>query len=1109
MKSQAMSPDESGLTERAGTDAKAKRELLARLLRERALTADEPFPLSLGQEDLWFLREMAPESPAYHIPFCVRTESAIDRERLERSLRILLERYPILRCTFAHDREGVKQQIAALPKQCLEWVDASDWSDEELRRRVNESYRRPFDLGRGPVMQMTVFAQPGKGDVLLLSVHHIVFDAWSLGVFLDELALLYDKGTAAQLPEKAAPYTAFVKWQRSMIESPRGKTAWNYWRSRLNNLQAPIDLPADRPRPNALHFRGAAHQFELPVELTSRMREFACSQNVTLFAVLATAFHSLLHRYTVAPEIPIGTPVSGRSLREFERGIGYFVNPVIISAPVDAHATFREHLAGIRDSIIAAQEYGDFPFIEIVRRLRPERDPGRTPLFQVMLNLIKTTQVGVAGHILHAGSSSELRLGSLALKAFPLDQQEAQFDLDLTMLDTGGSIPASLSYNVDLFEGTTVARMASHFVVLLSAAISNPDLRISDLPLLSPQEESKVLVEWNATAKAYPEATLHRLIEKQVEQTPHATALVFEKRTMSYQELNHRANQLANYLRRLGVGPDTLVGVLMERSFGMVVALLGILKAGGAYVPIDGGYPVDRQLYMIRDAGAPVILTQAKFADQLSAAESHVAILDESWRQIDELPRNNLADSAQSGDLAYVIYTSGSTGNPKGAMNTHRGICNRLLWMQDQYQLTGADVVLQKTPFSFDVSVWEFFWPLMTGARIVIARPEGHKDPVYLARLICDEGVTTLHFVPSMLRVFLQVEAAGRCTSLRRVICSGEALSYELQERFFSLMDTELHNLYGPTEAAVDVTYWECQRSSARRIVPIGRPVANTQIYILDANMRPAPIGVPGELYIGGVQVGRGYWKRPDLTAQRFVPDPFCSGSKLYRTGDRARWLPEGTIEYLGRLDHQVKLRGFRIELGEIESVLSEDPQVKEAVVTVHEDVAGEKRLVAYLVCRNQEAPESSELKAQLSGKLPDYMVPSTFICLDTLPLTPNGKLDRRALPSPTKACVAADRYEAPKTQEEEHLAAIWMDVLQIDRVGRNDNFFELGGHSLLASTALMRVRERCGIQLPLRSIFEAPTIEKLANRIETIVWATSASANLPQEGEEREEIEL
>jgi amino acid adenylation domain-containing protein len=1104
-----MSPEQSDRGEDTGTDGKLKRDLLAQLLRQRSLGAKELFPLSLGQEDLWFLHELAPASPAYNIPFCVRTKSSIDCKRLERSLRTLLERYSILRCTFARDKEGLKQIVGALPERCLECIDASVWSEEELSRKVNESYRRPYDLSRGPLMRATVFAQPAKGDVLLVSFHHIVFDAWSLGVFLEDLALLYENGTEAHLPEKAAPYSAFVKWQRNLIESPQGTAGWNYWRSRLENLQVPVDLPTDHSRPNALRLRGAAHRFELPADLGSRLREFARVSNATPFAVLAAAFHSLLHRYTGASEIPIGTPVSGRSRREFERGVGYFVNPVVLSAPVAPHTTFREHLADIHESIVAAQEHGDYPFIELVRRLRPQRDPGRTPLFQVMLNLIKTRQVGVAGRILHAGCSGELRLGSLELEAFPLDQQEAQFDLDLTLLDTGGSMPATLSYNTDLFESETISRIAGHFAVLLSAAVSRPDLPIADLPLLTPAEENRILVEWNSTAKNRPDTTIHRLIEEQVERTPHATALVFEKRTMSYEELNHRANQLAVCLRRRGVGPDTPVAVLMERSPEMVIALLGILKAGGAYVPVDAGYPRERQLYMIRDAGAPVTLTQAKFSSQLSAMESCVMALDEQWREIEGLPGDNLVDSVQPGHLAYVIYTSGSTGNPKGAMNTHRGGCNRLLWMQDEYQLSESDIVLQKTPFGFDVSVWEFFWPLVTGARLVIARPEGHKDPVYLARLIQEQGVTTVHFVPSMLRVFLQADAAARCTSLRRVICSGEALSYELQERFFTSLDAELHNLYGPTETAIDVTYWACQRSDTRRIVPIGRPVANTQIYILDRNLRPAPIGVPGELCIGGVQVGRGYWKRSDLTDQQFVPDPFRSGGRLYRTGDRARWLPEGVIEYLGRLDQQVKIRGFRIELGEIESVLREDPRVKEAVVVVHEDALGEKTLAAYLCSADGEVPRSVDLRTSLSRRLPDYMVPSYFQCLESIPLTPNGKIDRRALPMPVRGDAAEVRHEPPRTAGEQHLAAIWQEVLQIGPVGREDNFFELGGHSLLASSVLSRVRESWGIQLPLRSIFEAPTLEKLASRIETTAWAARGAPDAWEESEEREEFEL
>ena len=764
----------------------------------------------------------------------------------------------------------------------------------------------------------------------------------------------------------------------------------------------------------------------------------------------------------------------------------------------------------MREATIAAQQHGDFPFIEIVKRLRPERDTSRTPLFQVMLNLIKATQVGVAGDVLHAEGSTALRLGSLTIEAFPLEQQEGQFDLDLTLLDTGDAMPASLKYSTDLFEAGTIARMAEHFVTLLSAAIADPDRRISDLPLLTGSEQAKVLMEWNATARPYPDTTIHHLFEEEVRRSPDATALVFEGRTMSYGELNRRANQLANYLRSAGVGPETLVAVCIDRSFEMVIALLGIIKAGGAYVPVDSGYPAERQAYMIRDAGAPVILTQTKFAGRMSNLDATVLALDADWNRICDQPGENLRGGAEPSHLAYVIYTSGSTGQPKGAMNTHRAVCNRLLWMQDEYALTASDRVLQKTPFSFDVSVWEFFWPLMTGARLVLARPEGHKDPAYLVRLIREEDITTLHFVPSMLRVFLETEGARECASVKRVICSGEALPYELQERFFGLLDAELHNLYGPTEAAVDVTYWACQRSSARKVVPIGRPVANTQIYILDGNMQPVPVGVPGELHIGGVQVGRGYWRRPDLTDERFVPDPFRSGGRLYRTGDLARWLPEGAVEYIGRLDHQVKLRGFRIEPGEIESVLSQDAGVKQAVVVAREDAPGDQRLVAYIAARSGNAPRTADLRALLSTMVPDYMVPSAFVYLDAFPLTPNGKVDRKALPAPEYIRRALDPlYEAPRTEVESVIAAIWTEVLRVEKIGVHDNFFELGGHSLLATSVLSRARDRFRINLPLRTIFEAPTVRVLASRIEVLLWATAGATDPPDESEDREEIEI
>jgi len=628
--------------------------------------------------------------------------------------------------------------------------------------------------------------------------------------------------------------------------------------------------------------------------------------------------------------------------------------------------------------------------------------------------------------------------------------------------------------------------MAEHFVTLLSAAVADPDQRVSDLPLLTEAERHRVLVDWNSTAAAYPETTIHRLIEEQVRRTPDAVALVFEGRTISYAGLNRRANQLARHLRDLGVGPDTLVGLCVERSFEMVVGLLGILKAGGAYVPVDPGYPPDRQAYMIEDSRAPVLLTQAHLTGGLADFRARVVVLDAGWEEIGSHPDGDLEDGAGPGHLAYVIYTSGSTGKPKGAMNEHRAVCNRLLWMQDTYGLTASDRVLQKTPFSFDVSVWEFFWPLMTGARLVIARPEGHKDPSYLVQRIREEGITTLHFVPSMLRAFLEAEGVEECSSVKRVICSGEALPYELQERFFGRLGlAELHNLYGPTEAAVDVTWWPCERGSARKIVPIGRPVANTQMYVLDAGMNPVPVGIPGELYIGGAQVGRGYWGRPELTAEKFLPDPFVPGGRLYRTGDLSRWLPDGAIEYLGRNDFQVKVRGLRIELGEIEAALSEHPTVGQAVVVSREETPGDVRLVAYLVPRADASPSVADLRVSLKDRLPEYMVPSAFVILPSFPLNPSGKVDRKALPAPERMRSSlATQYEAPRTEVEAMIADVWKEVLRIEKVGVHDNFFDLGGHSLLLVQVQARLEQHLKRKLAVVDLFQYPSIETLSRHL-------------------------
>lgn len=640
-------------------------------------------------------------------------------------------------------------------------------------------------------------------------------------------------------------------------------------------------------------------------------------------------------------------------------------------------------------------------------------------------------------------------------------------------------------YDGEAFDENAIGRMQEQFTVLLDDIANGQNGPVHGLSIVPGPERRKVLIEWNRTKADYPrDVCLHQLFEAQVERTPDQLAVVFGNQTLTYGELNRRANQLAHHLRGLGVGPDVLVGLFAERSLEMLVGLLGILKAGGAYVPIEPEYPPDRVAFMLADAGAPILLTQAQFSGRLPRHGGKTICLDSDWDQISREDTSIPPNATTPHNLAYMFYTSGSTGRPKGAMNTHRGICNRLLWMQDQYGLTEGDTILQKTPFTFDDSVSEFFWPLSVGARLVLAKPGGHRDPSYLVDLIMEQRVTVVQFVPSMLAIFLGEPKVQRCRSLRHVICSGEALHLNLQEQFFQVLPAQLHNLYGPTEAAVDVTHWTCQPESERNLVPIGRPVANTQIYILDRHLQPVPIGVAGELHVGGVQVGRGYHNRPELTAEKFLPDPFSGDpeARIYKTGDLCRWLPDGVVEYLGRMDFQVKIRGQRIELGEIEAVLGRHEKVRQCVVVAREDSAGDKTLVAYFEPNAGPPPDVSDLRNYLKKDLPEYMVPSAFVLMENLPLTPNGKIDRKALPAPDLVRAAEDEgYVAPCDGFERYLCEAWATVLGLERVGIRDNFFDLGGHSLLAIKIASVLRSELGVDLRVTMLFEHPTIEELA----------------------------
>jgi len=1040
---------------------------------------DQSLPLSFAQQRLWFLDQLTENRSIYNISTAVRLTGVLDTVALERSFAEIIRRHEALRTTFPQQGGAAQQVIAALSDFVLVQDDLSreqnPWA-AGLRCATAEA-QQSFNLATGPLLRATLLRLAPTDHLLLLTMHHIISDCWSLGILVRELSALYVASTTGQpspLPPLPIQYADFASWQHAWLSGEEKEGQLDYWRQHLAGAPALLELPTDRPRPAVQTFAGAEHVVMVGQPLRTKLTALSERTGTTLFMTLLSAFSILLARNSGQDDIVVGTVVANRTRIEIESLIGFFVNTLVLRNNLAGNPTFVELLHRVRDTTVAAYNHQDTPFDLLVEALQPKRNLSHNPLFQVMLVLQNAHAVS-AGRIL-----PDAHAGPLQTATIDVATNSAKFDLTLLLEEGDDGLKCVWEYNTDLFDAATVARMATHFQILLEGIVADPEQRIAHLPILSDAERHQLLVEWNDTAADYPsDRCIHQLFEAQVERTPNAVAVIFEDQQLTYAELNARANQLAYHLQTLGVGPDVLVGICCERSLEMVIGLLGILKAGGAYVPLDPSYPAERLAFMLDDAAVPVLLTQAHLRPSLPPTAAQVVCLDRECPTIAAQPETTPASGVQPQHLAYMIYTSGSTGRPKGAMNEHRGVVNRLWWMQDTYHLQPDDRVLQKTPFSFDVSVWEFFWPLFTGAPLVVARPKGHGDPAYLATLIQAHQITTLHFVPSMLDAFVAADVLPACPSLRRVICSGEALADGLQQRFFAQSQAELHNLYGPTEAAVDVSFWPCQRERSHPVVPIGRPVANTQLYVLDARLQPMPIGVAGDLYIGGVQVGRGYRNRPELTTERFIANPFGAG-QLYRTGDLARWLPDGNLEYLGRMDFQVKLRGFRIELGEIEALLSQQPLVQQAVVVVNKH-GDDQRLVAYVVTQAPH-PSSGELRDYLAEKLPSYMVPSAFIALPTMPLTPNGKIDRTALSSlSAQPSESQHTYVPPTTPTEISLAALWATLLGVERVGIQDDFFDLGGHSLLATQLISRVRTMFGVEVPLRRLFESPTVARFA----------------------------
>ena len=1043
-----------------------------------------PIGLSYAQRRQWFLWQFEPQSAAYNISMAVRFKGALDGDLLQRSLEDLVQRHESLRTAFAQDADQPVQVVD--PRVRVEIVrepfaEAGDFA-ERLKRRIEAEAGQPFDLGQAPLWRVRLLQVDEADHVLILVMHHIVSDGWSMPILLDEWIRSYEGlrlGQPASLPALPIQYADYAIWQRQCLEAGELERQLAYWEAELGGEQPVLELPTDHPRPALQSRAGASLDIPLDDALCAALKQLAQDQGVTLFMLLLASYQTLLHRYSGQNDIRVGIPTANRNRMETEGLIGFFVNTQVLKAEFDLGTTFTDLLEQVQRRVAGAQAHQDLPFEQLVEALQPERSLSHSPLFQVMYN-----------HQTEARGQAR-QLPGLTVETLDWERRTAQFDLTLETVEHAAGIAVTLTYATALFDEATIAQLAGHWQGLLAAIVAQPQQRIAELPLLNATQQQQVLHDWNRTQADYPvEQCLQQLIEAQVTATPDAPALVFADQALSYGQLNRRANQLAHKLREQGVGPDVLVGIAAERSVDMVIGLLGILKAGGAYVPLDPEYPAERLAYMMQDSGIGLLLTQAHLLAQLPVPEGVQPLLLEPLAGYSEA---DLVHQTCPDNLAYVIYTSGSTGRPKGAGNSHRALVNRLCWMQKAYGLDAGDTVLQKTPFSFDVSVWEFFWPLLVGARLAVAQPGEHRDPQRLVEVIRQHAVTTLHFVPSMLQAFMGSAEVERCSGLKRVVCSGEALPAELaQQTLARLPGAQLYNLYGPTEAAIDVTHWTCRPGSDSG-VPIGRPIDNLKTHILGAGLQSVAPRAAGELYLGGVGLARGYHRRPALTAERFVPDPFDStaqgGGRLYRTGDLARYRADGVIEYKGRLDHQVKIRGLRIELGEIETRLLEHPSVREAVV-LDIDGPGGKQLAGYLVVGEAPAdPQQqnalrSELREHLRHGLADYMVPTHLLFLERLPVTANGKLDRKALPKPD-ASVLQDSYVAPRSELEQQIATIWAEVLKLDQVGVTDNFFALGGHSLSATQVIVRVREATGIDATLKALFEQPRLEDFSRCLE------------------------
>jgi len=1074
---------------------------------------DGDLPLSFAQQRLWFLKELDPDSTAYNIPGAFHLVGSLDVMALEQAFAEIIRRHEVLRTVFKNVRGLPLQIVLPPPDFKLRTVDLSILDEEardyERRRLASAEAKALFDFAEGPLLRTLLIRLGATHHLLLLTLHHIIFDAWSIGVLAREIGVLYQSFTAglhSPLTELPIQYADYAHWQRQWLQGEVLENQLTYWKGRLKGLPY-LDLPTDRPRPPVQTTNGRHLVWGLPAGLQAQLRTLCRQSGATLFMATLAAFKVLLCRHARQTDIGVGTPVANRRISEIENLIGFFINTLVLRTDLSGDPTFRQLLERVKEGALSAYAHQDLPFELLVENLQPEREMSHTPLFQVMFGMQNAAQ--------------DVSLDASGVKISPraTESGTARFDMIFLIADRNEELKTWVEYNTDIFSGAFIERLLRRWESLLVDICANPNAPISHLSLLSQSERHQLVSEWNASVSRYPErATIQQLFELQVERRPQSEALVFEDQQLSYRELSMRSNQLARSLRQVGVGTEKLVGICLERSIEMAIAVLGVLKAGGAYVPIDPAYPRERRSYMIEDSRISVLLTQSWLAADFDGCHSEIICLDTDWPNVASEDVAPLPDSATIDNLVYVTYTSGSTGRPKGIAMQQRPLLNLLNWQLQTTDLPPGARTLQFASLSFDVSFQDLFSTWLSGGSVVMISGADRRDISGLANIIHEKRIDRL-FIPA---VALQQLAENMCSqpgisnSLQRVIAGSEQLqiTHSIMRMFRELKNCSLFNEYGPSETHVvtafnmasDTTQWPDRP-------PVGRPIFNTQIYLLDERMEPVPIGIPGELFIGGVSLARGYLHRPDLTAERFIPDPFIDqpGGRLYRTGDLARYLPNGNLEFLGRIDLQVKVRGYRIEPGEIEAALSQHPSVRENVVIVREDIPGDKRLVAYVIVGSDEAPTFGDLRSFLQEKLPDYMIPSHFVMLESFPLNANGKIDRRALPTPDHARPELDKvYMAPRNATEEVLVSIWSKVLGCSGVGVCDNFFDLGGHSLLATQLISRVRETFLLDIPLKYLFESPTVAGFAQRMEsfetqsgTIELAASLILNLEQLSED------